>query len=218
MPELDFPTSPTNGQYYQGYVWNSTNGTWDSSYQVDTLKPSLTQMVATTVAVSGGTATANTLGTISFTAATGIQLNGVFTSVFDNYRVVISGGNSATGEIRVRFTSGGTQQSGANYRYGMGRAATNVFDNYGANGNTYFPFCQSGTATLGSFNASFDVMVPKVSNFTGFVAFGNGHDGTNATSLFGAGHHNVSVSNDGLYIYPTTGNFSGTVSVYGYAK
>ncbi len=31
MP-LDFPSSPTNGQYYNGYVYNSANDTWDSAY------------------------------------------------------------------------------------------------------------------------------------------------------------------------------------------
>lgn len=31
MP-LDFPSSPTNGQYYNGFVWNAANETWDSAY------------------------------------------------------------------------------------------------------------------------------------------------------------------------------------------
>ena len=29
---LDFPTSPTNGQYYNGFVYNAANDTWDSAY------------------------------------------------------------------------------------------------------------------------------------------------------------------------------------------
>lgn len=29
---LDFPASPTNGQYYNGFVWNAANQTWDSAY------------------------------------------------------------------------------------------------------------------------------------------------------------------------------------------
>jgi hypothetical protein len=32
MSVLDFPSSPTNGQYYGGYVWNAANETWDSSF------------------------------------------------------------------------------------------------------------------------------------------------------------------------------------------
>lgn len=31
MP-LDFPSSPANGQYYNGFVWNDANQTWDSAY------------------------------------------------------------------------------------------------------------------------------------------------------------------------------------------
>jgi hypothetical protein len=32
MSVLDFPTSPTNGQYYNGFIWNAANETWDSSF------------------------------------------------------------------------------------------------------------------------------------------------------------------------------------------
>jgi hypothetical protein len=32
MSVLDFPSSPTNGQYYNGFVWNAANETWDSSF------------------------------------------------------------------------------------------------------------------------------------------------------------------------------------------
>jgi hypothetical protein len=32
MSVLDFPTSPTNGQYYNGFVWNAANETWDSAF------------------------------------------------------------------------------------------------------------------------------------------------------------------------------------------
>ena len=31
MP-LNFPASPTNGQYYNGFVWNAANETWDSAF------------------------------------------------------------------------------------------------------------------------------------------------------------------------------------------
>jgi hypothetical protein len=32
MSVLDFPTSPTNGQYYNGFIWNAANETWDSAF------------------------------------------------------------------------------------------------------------------------------------------------------------------------------------------
>jgi hypothetical protein len=32
MSVLDFPSSPTNGQYYAGFVWNEANSTWDSAF------------------------------------------------------------------------------------------------------------------------------------------------------------------------------------------
>jgi hypothetical protein len=42
---LNFPSSPVNGATFEGYVYNSTTGTWDyaatSSIPVDTLSPFL---------------------------------------------------------------------------------------------------------------------------------------------------------------------------------
>ena len=34
MP-LDFPANPTNGQEYNGYIWNATKGVWDSNSGLD---------------------------------------------------------------------------------------------------------------------------------------------------------------------------------------
>jgi len=35
MTALDFPSNPTNGQEFQGYVWNATKGVWDSNAGLD---------------------------------------------------------------------------------------------------------------------------------------------------------------------------------------
>ena len=35
MTALDFPANPTNGQEYNGYIWNATKGVWDSNSGLD---------------------------------------------------------------------------------------------------------------------------------------------------------------------------------------
>jgi hypothetical protein len=47
MP-LDFPSSPTNGQYYNGFVWNAANETWDSAYNPTAPLTGLRQIVTFT--------------------------------------------------------------------------------------------------------------------------------------------------------------------------
>lgn len=47
MP-LDFPSSPTNGQYYNGYVYNLANDTWDSAYNPTAPLTGLQQVVTFT--------------------------------------------------------------------------------------------------------------------------------------------------------------------------
>ena len=82
---LNFPSSPTNGDTFQGYVYNSTTGTWDYD---QTAANSLT---LTTLTVSG-TINANTI-------AVAQQKNAA----------VVSGYNSASGGFaqasRVIMTS-----------------------------------------------------------------------------------------------------------------
>ena len=35
MTALDFPANPTNGQEFNGYIWNATKGVWDSNSGLD---------------------------------------------------------------------------------------------------------------------------------------------------------------------------------------
>jgi hypothetical protein len=51
MSVLDFPTSPTNGQYYNGFVWNAANETWDSAFAP---RPATIPISTPNVIINGG--------------------------------------------------------------------------------------------------------------------------------------------------------------------
>jgi hypothetical protein len=51
MSVLDFPTSPTNGQFYNGFIWNAANETWDSSFAP---RPATIPLVGYNAIINGG--------------------------------------------------------------------------------------------------------------------------------------------------------------------
>jgi hypothetical protein len=51
MSVLDFPNSPTNGQYYNGFVWNAANETWDSAFAP---RPATIPIATPNVIINGG--------------------------------------------------------------------------------------------------------------------------------------------------------------------
>ena len=220
MAALDFPTSPTNGQFYQGYVWNASNGTWDSSYQADTLKPGLTQIIPPTVSISGGTATANSLGTISFTAATSISLNNVFSSTYNAYRVLLYVPSTATasGGINLRYRVGGADNSSALYTASVGLArSTGTLQNNSGAGTTAMGLGAFVASADNIISAVLDIHAPNLASRTLGNFMYHGSDATSAMGYYGSFYHSSNISFDGFTLYTSAGNITGTVSVYGYA-
>jgi hypothetical protein len=76
----------------------------------------LVSMKPTSISWSGTTAGINADGGVDFTAVTSLSLNGVFTSDYDNYLIVIRASTSAT-PMRVywRLRTSGTDATGSNY-------------------------------------------------------------------------------------------------------
>ena len=73
MTALNFPTSPSNGDTYSGYVYNATKGVWVLSGTSSAASNSFT-----TIAVPSGTSpVADTPeDTLTFSAGTGITITG----------------------------------------------------------------------------------------------------------------------------------------------
>ena len=50
----------------------------------------LAKIVPSSVAVGSGTGSANSLGTVTFSGASSVSLNGCFSSTYDNYRLMLN--------------------------------------------------------------------------------------------------------------------------------
>lgn len=168
----------------------------------------------TSIANSGGTASASG-GAVSFTGVSSVSLNGVFTSAYTNYRVVMRVYGDATNRaVRLRFRASGSDDSTTQYSVGGYRArVTGSLANYTENGQTY-AVVNYVNETRGAL--SMDVIDPRVAEFTKFSGTGIGSDDTAGIGQFFGGYFANTTVFDGFTILPNLGNFTGVIRVYAY--
>lgn len=167
----------------------------------------LAKVIPSSVAVGSGTGSADSLGTVTFSGASSISLNGVFSSAYDNYRIVCR--IDATADIQIRFRASGSDNSTAS-SYKQYRTY-NPYGSPTATGES-LTFFYSGFFDSNGGGLSMDVLSPflaKRTNFSWTAADGN-------YAQFGIGIHTVASSFDGFTIFGPTS--TGTLSVYGYTK
>lgn len=147
-------------------------------------------------------------------AVSSVTLSNIFSSTYDHYRVLISGGFGSTGgQIRFKFPGAATADYFHQLFYGawttgnaqlQGHAGTNQYFNY------------MGTMDTTSLQACVDIQSPYLSERTylhSYHARAPHLGGVTANVL------NNSTSYTDLEVVTSTGTFSdGNIDVYGYAK
>lgn len=232
-------TSPVDGQYahltgsdtltrYNGSAWETFGGA-----------PTLTanRAVATngSGALTASTVTATELGYLSgvtssiqtqinaagglqlitaqsFSASTAVQVNNVFSSTYENYKVIISWRASGNNTMRLRMRTSGTDFTSNKY-FTIGYSYTGTIN--------------EGDATSGILGWS-DVTGTGGAEINFFQPFVSGNDtaytiaqtGPRSGSfvygpLMAGGGVRENRSDTGFTIYPDSGNITGTVRVFG---
>jgi hypothetical protein len=172
-------------------------------------------MTPTSIAHSGTSASINADGGVDFTAVTELSLNGVFTSSFDNYLIVIryvaASGDPRT---RLRLRTAGSDASGSNY-------VRQVVD---ANGSSVTAArATESAATIGEFSST-QRSGETVHMYGPFLAqptaMRNVNSGgfTSARLTDNACTHSLSTSYDGFTFYPESSNMTGNIVVFGYEE
>jgi len=200
---------------------STSDGFTDDRSRISTLEAGslsgLIPVVPDSVVVATGTAAVSTNGAVTFTGATSLSLNGVFTSEYKNYRVVIATSSvSAAYSVNIRLRSAGTDYSGAEYNRMM--TTTN------SAGATASAAAASGTfLTLGNVsNATntgagfFDITDPQTTVRKTVNSIFSGYSGSNPASFYGGGYINSTSSYDGLTYFISSGNISGSIQCFGY--
>lgn len=177
-----------------------------------TAKDGLIPVVPTSITVSAGTGSVASDGTITFSNAGEVRINGVFSSTYANYKLVFqSSGASANTGVTIRMRAAGVDYTTANQGLGLiywgyPSALTNV-------GSYTNSSCQFGwvEGVASSRNAgTVDIFNP----FATVQTTGN-FSSTSYVNAVGGFTVPTTTSYDGLTV-GVTGTYSGTIKIYGY--
>lgn len=187
---------------------SSTNIALDSELGLSLITP-------TSIATTGGSGSIGTTGSVSFTSASAISLNGCFNSTYDMYRITITTGDAATNQLfTMRMRSGITDNSNNTYYRTCG--GTNI-GGYTSITGAATSFALGYVGGTSNFTGSLDIYNPfsayKVS-IGGFSASNNSaYNGITNWSI--GGWFDGTTSFDGFSLI-FGANTTGTVRVYGY--
>lgn len=262
MP-LDFPASPTNGQIYGAYVYDSSTTAWRSKggavaatyvsdtapsgavkgdmwyrssdgttyvYYVDadtsqwveirseiaTNKVGLVPIIPTSVTLGSGSASVDATGTITFSGATSIMANGVFTTQYNNYLQVCTFNTSVNLEARQRLTHNGSALSAAAYGWaGISVVSTGTPAYYSGSGIDWYAL--SGTQAATSHAYTQTIHYPMDASKITRTVFSGGFWEGNWKSVNFSGAYNSTSLASGIQMYSTTANtMSGEMLFFGY--
>jgi hypothetical protein len=153
------------------------------------------------------------LNTTSFSAVASQSFNNVFTSTYDNYRIVFDGSVTTGNQtFNIRLRNAGTDiSSGSYFRFGFFA---------GSGGSTVVADLTQTSLNIGTIGGQcssiVDIFAPKLTQTTNFLSnhyFSSG--GQNFTLGSGV---SVTTSCDGFTLFPGGSTITGSVSVYGYNK
>jgi hypothetical protein len=235
---LNFPTSPTNGQVFDNYYYDSSISSWRSNgsknglstrmateearstalelADATTNKSGLVPVIPPTFSTVGGTSS-RTGSVVTFTAAGSVSLNNVFTSAYANYQISFESTASAHGiGTSLRMRAAGVDATPALHYYSGARLGMDATVNSWA--ATADPQVTLGATSQESTTSDIMLINPQRVAKTTFESRTNGYYGPSNTYCYFIlrGFLNHSVQYDGFSILLASGNFTGTIRVYGY--
>jgi hypothetical protein len=158
----------------------------------------------------------NLIATSSFTAAAAANFNNVFTSDYENYRLLIQVQSSVQSNLLFRMRVGGADNTSSNYY--------NVSAHQRTNGTIITP--TSGNpgafATINILKGdnrqtgSYEIHMPNLTRPTDVTFSAVSQDATGFFITTGGIRHTVNTAFDGFTIYPNTGTMTGKVQLFGY--
>jgi len=178
------------------------------------LTPGLAKMIPTSVTVGSGSASVSTAGTVTFSGATHVQINGCFTSAYENYQILINPTGSAGSLTQITLSVNGTQITSA-----TGYSNTFTYNQYGStavaglSNNATSAWVISAVNTDNTQSQIIDLFGPQTTKGKTGRFFAN-YIGTYVA--MGGIRNPITTSCDGFRYAPQSGNVSGTITVYGY--
>jgi len=177
-------------------------------------------LVIVTPTSIAGTGVTSSNGKVSFASSTAVSVNGVFTSSYDNYMIVINArSNSNNNTLNMRFRSSGTDLSSALHNWAYLRLGSNATA-YNINGASATEMMIGNLDSTGRTGISFDVFGPNTTETRKVLAVKGSAYQTGIGNLLivsGGAECASSTAFDGFTIFPNAGSdVTGSLRVYGY--
>ena len=191
------------------YGWpvpTSTDFVKDGAQAIEDLGDAIDATVFGLPSAALSLVSATTIGT----TVSSVAVTSAFSTTYDAYKIVISGGVAST-PVDINFALTG---STANYAYSYQLLSyAGVLDNGSATSSSSFQVVGNGSTSTISLNC--DVIDPFLAKFTKFYSIVAG--GTHAGRQ--SGQHKEATSFTGFTLTLSSGTLTGgTIYVYGYAK
>jgi hypothetical protein len=180
----------------------------------------LTLITPTSISATGGSGTIGATGSVSFTSASAISLNNVFSATYDAYKVLVDiTASSASSDLSFKYRTAGTDLSGTYYGgfTGLNHSGTAVTwainNSSGAKVAEFNTFTKRATlidlSLYGPFltstkDATWNAQCVHTSTQTGMGGAG------------GVGYDTAGSASDGISFIKSSGTMTGTIRVYGY--
>lgn len=177
----------------------------------------LIPITPTSVSVTGTSATISGNGTVTFTGATALTLNGVFTSTYSMYQMVLVGSiASGTSQyLGFQMTSAGTPDTGSVYDIQSYSVAATSPGGGRSTGQTLGAIGQLDSSIESNTIAYFWTPA-QADGTTAFHQTGIG--GSSGRQLHRTNTVGTATAYDGIYLFPQSSDMTGTVIVYGFEE
>jgi hypothetical protein len=160
------------------------------------------------------------LNTTSFSAVASQSITSVFSSTYDNYKIIWNYEplTTTSQNVLLRLRTG-SDDSSANYSHSGFYNASNstALNGDGDNASTSWRTVFIATTAGDYATANTELLAPNLAKPTTYQMIGAQKVGANSTQVYRAGALNTTTQYTGFTFFVTT-TMTGTVSVYGYNK
>jgi len=201
--------SATSGQVLT--ISAAGTSTWSTPSQ-----GGLVQVVPTSVAVGSGSGSVDANGKVTFSVASSISFNDVFSATYDTYVIRGSYVGSVDSSCDMRLRVSGTDNSASNYErqlMNVNNASTSFTR---LTGQSSYTNISGHTTTYNGINI-LEIHRPFATSPTLAICLGNTEGGSTDTRAINQFmKHTASTSFTGFTLLVASGTITGTISIYGY--
>ena len=152
------------------------------------------------------------INTTTFSAVSSVSFDNVFTSDYENYKIISVNNNSDLVNVSIRMRASGTDASGANYDHYIFRGSGGGYNSANSTGQTQQQL--DPVSGQGRKYGVTEVFSPNVAIATGIMSTAT-NMATAGIGLIG-GQHTLANAYDGFTVFSASGTITGTIRVYGY--